>query len=36
MNVITRTTDPQTVYRTDALHRDDIIDITDFDVVEYQ
>lgn len=36
MNVITRTTDPQTVYRTDALYRDDIIDITDFDVVEYQ
>lgn len=36
MNVIARTTDPQTVYRTDALHRDDIVDITDFDVVEYQ
>ena len=36
MNVITRTTDPQTVYRTDALHRDDIVDIADFDVVEYQ
>lgn len=36
MNIITRTTDPQTVYRTDALHRDDIVDITDFDVVEYQ
>lgn len=36
MSVITRTTDPQTVYRTDALYRDDIIDITDFDVVEYQ
>lgn len=31
-----RTTDPQTVYRKDALHRDDIIDITDFDVVNYQ
>lgn len=30
-----RTTDPQTVYRKDMLHRDDIIDITDFDVVEY-
>ena len=27
---------PQTVYRKDTLHRDDIIDITDFDVVEYQ
>ena len=33
---ISRTTDPQTVYRTDALHRDDIVDITDFDVVAYQ
>jgi len=36
MNLISRTTDPQTVYCIDALHRDDIIDITDFDVVEYQ
>lgn len=36
MNMISRTTDPQTVYCIDALHRDDIIDITDFDVVEYQ
>jgi hypothetical protein len=36
MKIIARTTDPQTVYRTDALHRDDIVDITDFDVVEYQ
>lgn len=34
--LLTRTTDPQTVYRKDALHRDDTIDITDFDVVEYQ
>lgn len=36
IKLLTRTTDPQTVYRKDALHRDDIIDITDFDVVEYQ
>lgn len=36
MTAISRTTDPQTVYITDALHRDDILDITDFDVVEYQ
>ncbi len=36
IKLISRTTDPQTVYRKDALHRDDIIDITDFDVVEYQ
>ena len=36
MKAISRTTDPQTIYITDSLHRDDIIDITDFDVVEYQ
>lgn len=30
-----RTTDPQTVYVRDSLHRDDIIDITDFDIVAY-
>ena len=34
--LLKRTTDPQTIYCKDALHRDDIIDITDFDVVEYQ
>lgn len=34
--LLNRTTDPQTVYRKDALSRDDILDITDFDVVEYQ
>lgn len=31
-----RTTDPQTVYVRSALHRDDIIDITDFDYVKWQ
>jgi len=36
MNMVSRTTDPQTVYCIDALHRDDVIDITDFDVIEYQ
>ena len=36
IKLLKRTTDPQTVYRKDALHRDDIIDITDFDVVAYQ
>lgn len=36
MKLLKRTTDPQTVYRKDSLHRDDIIDITDFDVVAYQ
>lgn len=30
-----RTTDPQTVYVKSALHRDDIIDIVDFDYVQY-
>ena len=36
VKVLMRTTDPQTVYRRDELHRDDVIDITDFDVVAYQ
>lgn len=35
MKLMKRTTDPQTIYITDSMHRDDIIDITDFDVVEY-
>ena len=30
-----RTTDPQTIYVKNALHRDDIVDITDFDYVNY-
>ena len=33
--LVSRTTDPQTVYVKSALHRDDIIDITDFDYVGY-
>lgn len=33
--LVRRTTDPQTVYVKNALHRDDIIDITDFDYVSY-
>lgn len=36
VKVLMRTTDPQTVYYKDSLHRDDIVDITDFDVVAYQ
>ena len=36
IKLLTRTTDPQTIYIKDALHRDDITDITDFDVVSYQ
>lgn len=31
-----RTTEPTTVYVRDTLHRDDVNDITDFDVVAYQ
>ena len=36
IKLIGRTTDPQTIYIKDDMHRDDIIDITDFDVVGYQ
>lgn len=36
IKLLKRSTDPQTVFVKDALHRDDIVDITDFDVVEYQ
>ena len=35
LKLVRRTTDPQTVYVKSALHRDDIIDITDFDYVAY-
>ena len=35
IKMLTRTFDPQTVYVKDELHRDDIIDITDFDQVAY-
>lgn len=34
--LIGRSHDPQTVYRKETMHRDDIIDITDFDVVAYK
>lgn len=33
--LVRRTTDPQTVYVKSQLHRDDVIDITDFDYVQY-
>lgn len=33
--LIKRTTDPQTIYKKQKLDRDDIIDITDFDVVAW-
>lgn len=36
IGMITRETTPQTIYIKDSLHRDDIIDITDFSVVDYQ
>ena len=36
MNALTRTTDPQTIYVKDSLDRDDMVDIVDFDAVEYQ
>lgn len=34
-SMIGRSTDPQTVYVKEKMERDDIIDITDFDVVDY-
>ena len=34
--VAKRTTEPQTVYVKSALNRDDVVDITDFDYVDYQ
>ena len=36
IKLLSRTTDPQTIYIKDDMHRDDIVDITDFDVVAYQ
>lgn len=35
MTLYSRTTDPQTVYVKDKLNRDDMLDITDFDVAAY-
>ena len=34
--LLSRTTDPQTIYIKDKLNRDDIIDFTEFDMVGYQ
>lgn len=34
-NVLKRTTEPQTIYKKQKLDRDDILDITDFDVVAW-
>lgn len=36
VKLMTRTTDPYTVYVKDSMNRDDILDITDFDVVSYE
>ena len=36
ITMINRETTPQTIYIKDNLHRDDIVDITDFDIVAYQ
>ncbi len=36
IKMINRETTPQTIYIKDSLHRDDIIDITDFSIVDYQ
>ena len=36
ITMINRETTPQTIYIKDSLHRDDVIDITDFSIVGYQ
>lgn len=36
IKLLKRTTDPQMIYRADALEREDIISITDFSLVDYQ
>lgn len=35
ISALKRTTDPQTVYKLQKMDRDDVIDITDFDVIAY-
>ena len=34
-SLLKRSTDPQTIYKKQKLHRDDVVDITDFDVVAF-
>lgn len=36
ISMVNRETTPQTIYIKDNLHRDDIVDITDFSIVDYQ
>lgn len=35
LKALSRVTDPQTVYRKDVLHRDDVVDVIEFDMVNY-
>lgn len=35
VKLLSRVTDPQTIYRTDSLERDDILDVQDIDIVNY-
>lgn len=36
VKILRRTTEPQTIFYRDQLHRDDVLDITNFDVISYQ
>ena len=36
ISMINRETVPQTIYIKDSLHRDDVVDITDFSIIDYQ
>lgn len=36
IKLLGRQTEPQTIYIKDELHRDDIIDITDFSIIDYE
>lgn len=36
VKLLKRTTDPHTIYVKDSMNHDDIVDITDFDVVDYE
>ncbi len=36
VRLLNRTTDPQTIFVKDKMNRDDIVDFTDFDLVNYQ
>lgn len=36
IKMVNRETTPQTIYIKDSIHRDDMVDITDFSIVDYQ